>query len=107
YLVSLSIITVPSTTVWITDNNNSPSAANPGGSQGFFWTDYTKNPTITTTSPRQLQNIVERHLDTTNVLYCDGHVKARKLEELATTKNVVITGSTTGPVMTAFTIEDD
>jgi prepilin-type N-terminal cleavage/methylation domain-containing protein/prepilin-type processing-associated H-X9-DG protein len=30
--------------------------------------------------------IAERHLETTNLLYCDGHVKARKLDEL-TKKN--------------------
>lgn len=109
YVVRLSMIVVPATTVWITDNNNSPGPLNSGGSQGFFWPDAKHNPTITTTYPRQLQNIVERHLDTTNVLYCDGHVKAHKLDDLAATKNVVISSAspTLGPVMTAFTIEDD
>lgn len=45
---------------------------------------------------------MERHLDTTNVLFCDGHVKALKLDVLARTK---IIG--TDQVMTLFTIEDD
>lgn len=31
--------------------------------------------------------IAERHLDTTNLLYCDGHVKSRKLDELTRTNS--------------------
>jgi prepilin-type processing-associated H-X9-DG protein len=30
---------------------------------------------------------VERHLGTTNVLWCDGHVKAMKLDALAKPRN--------------------
>ncbi|BCM92391.1 hypothetical protein IAD21_04270 [Abditibacteriota bacterium] len=101
-LVSLSQINVPAGTVWITDNNNSVSALNTGGSQGFFWASPATNPPISTATPRQLQNIVERHLDTTNVLFCDGHVKAMKLDALAKTKTI---GS--DQVMTLLTIEDD
>ena len=101
-LVSLSQMATPSTTVWVTDNNNAVSTVNTGGSQGFFWGSPVANPSISTSTPRQLQNIVERHLDTTNVLFCDGHVKALKLDALAKTKAV---GS--DQVMTLFTIEDD
>ena len=108
YLVTLASVAVPATTVWVTDNNNAPSAANPGGSQGFFWSNANPNPTITATSPRQLQNIVERHLETTSVLYCDGHVKAQKLDALAKTTPVYVNSTLdTLPVMTTFTIEDD
>jgi prepilin-type N-terminal cleavage/methylation domain-containing protein/prepilin-type processing-associated H-X9-DG protein len=108
YLVTMSMVAVPASTVWITDNNNAANAVNTGGSQGFFWTDWTKNPTISTTDPRQLNNIVERHNGYTNVLYCDGHVKAVTLDSLAQTKTLVdpIDG-VTKQVMTAFTIEDD
>ena len=102
YLVSAAAISVPSSTVWITDNNNAVTTANADGSQGFFWTTPSANPVISTTTPRQLQNIVERHLDTTNVLFCDGHVKAMKLDALAKTKTIG-----TDQVMTLFTIEDD
>jgi len=42
---------------------------------------------------------VERHLDTTNILYCDGHVKSLKLDALAKT-------SLDG-YMTAFTLRAD
>ncbi len=102
YLVSMASVVVPSATVWVTDNNNSPSAFNPGGSQGFYWPTPAANPTTSATSPRQLQNIVERHLETVNTLFCDGHVKAMKLDALAKTKTIG-----TAQVMTLFTIEDD
>ena len=102
YRVSAASLATPSTTVWVTDNNNAPSTVNTGGSQGFFWASPATNPPVTASTPRQLQNIVERHLDTTNVLFCDGHVKALKLDALAKTKTI---GS--DQVMTLFTIEDD
>jgi prepilin-type processing-associated H-X9-DG protein len=80
YLVRLASVQAPATTVWATDNNNAPSASNPGGSQGFFWGTL---PAINTSAtPHQLQNIVARHFDFTDVLFCDGHVKAMKLEVL-------------------------
>ncbi len=98
YRVTLAAVQVPASTIWVTDNNNAPSAANPGGSQGFFWA--TTAPSIDgSKNPRQLQNIVERHLDTTNVLYCDGHVKAQRLDALAKPN--------AAGILSAFTIEDD
>jgi len=39
-----------------------------------------------------------RHLETINLLYCDGHVKSVKLTNLI---------KKTGNVMPAFTVEDD
>ena len=114
YNVSLSMLAVPATTVWVTDNNNAPNNLPPhpittGGSQGFFWTDWTHNPPIVSTvTPRQLNNISERHTGRVNVLYCDGHVKAMTLDALAQTTHLVdpIDGQTKD-IMTAFTIEDD
>jgi prepilin-type processing-associated H-X9-DG protein len=97
YLVRLASVQAPATTVWVTDNNNAPSAANPGGSQGFFWGML---PAINTSAtPHQLQNIVARHFDFTDVLFCDGHVKAMKLE--------VLRRSNEAGIASAFTIEDD
>lgn len=102
-LVGLESLATPATTVWIADNANAVTSINTGGSQGFFWASPASNPAIDgTVSPRQLQNIVERHLETTNVLFCDGHVKSMKLDALAKTKTV---GADS--VMTIFTIEDD
>ena len=108
YLITSSMLVVPSTTVWVTDNNNGATLTNTGGSQGFFWTDWTQNPTITNSSPRQMQNICERHIGHVNVLYCDGHVRAVSLDTLAQTKHLIdpIDGQAKD-VMTAFTIEDD
>ncbi len=97
YLVNMASVVVPSTTVWVTDNNNAPSSTNPNGSQGFYWNT---TPTIDSSkNPRQLQNIVERHLNTTSVLWCDGHVKSMKLDALAKPN--------ASGVLSLFTIEDD
>lgn len=52
--------------------------------------------------------LVQRHLETTNFLYYDGHVKARKLEDVSQTK--FVTYNTFGNkawVYTAFTPGDD
>lgn len=97
YLVKMAAVVIPAQTVWVTDNNNAPSTVNTGGSQGFFWA---ATPTIdTSVNPRQLQNIVERHLETVNTLYCDGHVKSQKLQSLAQPN--------TSGILAAFTIEND
>lgn len=108
YSVSLSSVGVPSQTVWVTDNNNAPTAVNTGGSQGFFWTNSAANPVISNTSPRQLNNIVERHLEFVNTLFCDGHVKSLKLDDM--TRKKTLTDPVDGlskSVMTIFTIEND
>lgn len=113
YLVRLPQLAKPSETVWVTDNNNADlpvSGGSAGGSYGFFWMDATPNPMIESIDggTRQLSRISERHLETVAVLWCDGHVKAMKLETLATTKSLVDpVDGTTKDVMTAFTIEDD
>jgi prepilin-type processing-associated H-X9-DG protein len=72
------------------------------GNMEFAWDSPANNPVIQNTSPRTMADIPERHLETTNVLWCDGHVKATRLSTLAATKAV---GGQ--PVMTLFTIEDD
>ncbi len=113
YLVHLAQLAAPSGTVWITDNNNADetsSGGSSGGSYGFFWTNAANNPPIQNIGDgtRQLSQIAERHLETVNVLWCDGHVKAMKLDALTATKSVVDTiDGQTKNVMTAFTIEDD
>ena len=53
-------------------------------------------------------SVIERHLGTTNVLYADGHVKAKKLDEFAPTKTLVWRqGSSAQPIHTSLTVEDD
>ncbi len=107
YLVSLSQLASASQTVWVTDIN---SRQGTDRSYGILWVDENdakisanpiKTPADDATIPsgwRQIEKIAERHLSTTNVLYCDGHVKAQKLETLADKRS---------NVMYLFTIEDD
>lgn len=110
YLVSLSSIVSPASTVWATDNINRRTTEEPNGAFGFLWQNAASNPAVTTGDGgfKRLEKIVARHLETTNVLFCDGHVKSLKLDALAATKSVVdpVDGQTK-TVMTLFTIEDD
>lgn len=76
---SISLIEAPSTTImvadWVANNNNAEIA----------WKDTaaTANIVNNSASPPVLNgNVPARHLDTVNVLYCDGHVKAQKLDAL-------------------------
>lgn len=80
-------------TVWVTET------VEPINNFSFAWAGVANNPSITPGPPRQLERIVERHLETVNVLWCDGHVKAVKLDVLAK-KNAEQT-------LTAFTVQDD
>ena len=101
--VALSQITSPATTVLVTDLGGVPST--------------TTAPSLWTTEPQSCllndiisdNNVVNtgvdngaaltsaplaRHLDTTNVLWQDGHVKAQKVESF-----YVISGATTSPCL--------
>lgn len=102
----LATVTAPATTVWV--GEVIPRKAT--GFQGqIAWTAIANNPAIQMTSdgknflnptaetPSSVQ--IERHLDTTTVLYVDGHVKSVKLSALAV-KN------STG-IMPAYTSQDD
>lgn len=106
YIVSVAQIGTPAATVWATDTNNTEEA---NGSYGFTWTDAANVPPLNVIDgKRELDKIVERHLNTINVLWCDGHVKAMRLDDLMKTKNVYCSPTLgTRPVMTAFTIEED
>lgn len=54
------------------------------------------------------QTVVERHLGFTNTLYCDGHVKARKLSEFSPTKDMLWRKfQPIAPIHTNLTVEDD
>jgi prepilin-type N-terminal cleavage/methylation domain-containing protein/prepilin-type processing-associated H-X9-DG protein len=66
----------PATTVYAVDTAAQFSIGWPDG-----------NPPIVGTTPRYLYSeymMVERHLETCVVLFCDGHVKAQKLEKFMT-----------------------
>jgi len=98
-MVSNAQIATPATTMWIADvtpinagNGNSNNAAN-----AYRFIPRDVNPTISTTDPKSWVwsgdtagaggHITERHLDTTNILFCDGHVKAMKLSRISDTVN--------------------
>jgi prepilin-type N-terminal cleavage/methylation domain-containing protein/prepilin-type processing-associated H-X9-DG protein len=53
---------------------------------------------VQNTEPRTMNNASERHLNTINVLWCDGHVKAVKLDKLLEQRN---------GIYFRFTTEDD
>lgn len=115
-VVSLSAVQAPSTTVLLSEGETH----NNGGlfRMCMYW-DYNLPAALNSaTDPRAMTYngntpsgfrwIVERHLETTNILYCDGHVKAVKLDSLFRTTPVKrTTDNTTYNVMTAFTGEDD
>ena len=109
YTVTQSQIAVPSSTVWVTDNDNgTQGGVNTGGSQGFFWTSAANNPKITSFAGKpHLQNIEARHIDRVNTIFCDGHVKALTLGDLTKTRTVNDPVKGNIQVMSIFTIEDD
>ncbi len=69
-ITKLSSFGSPATTYWVGDAQSweIASAFGPGN--------------INNGSPREMNNIMERHLETTSVLWCDGHVKSVKLDAL-------------------------
>jgi prepilin-type N-terminal cleavage/methylation domain-containing protein/prepilin-type processing-associated H-X9-DG protein len=94
----LSELRVPADTVLVAD-------CNPGGFE-FAWSNIAANPVIVPSLPRTLNALVERHSDTCNVLFCDGHVKAMKLDTLART-NPTPPNPAAANVMSYFSIEED
>ncbi len=91
----LSELVAAATTLYAADADTS-------GGWEIAWDYITHEPTIDTTkTPRQLGQLRERHLETINALFCDGHVKSQKLDALAKVS--------TGPnkAYSAFTIQDD
>ena len=86
--ISLSSLDESSTTLWVADMEQQPPADGVIWSYRFIPTSI--GMTIVAGSPRKLKagtnysaDIPERHLDTTNVLFCDGHVKSLKLDAIA------------------------
>ena len=101
-VISLSRLATPSTTIWVLDGQG-PTANS--ARFDISTTDISAtNPSLTTTTPRSLvdsfgNQAIDRHLETTNVLYTDGHVKSGRLQQLSQ--------RIANNVMPAFSIEDD
>jgi prepilin-type N-terminal cleavage/methylation domain-containing protein/prepilin-type processing-associated H-X9-DG protein len=87
--VSQADVAVAATTVWVMDGNGD-----------FYFGPSVGVITPTPGSPTTFQNAVERHLNTINTLFVDGHVKSMTVAKLATTDY-------SGTVLPYFTIQDD
>jgi prepilin-type N-terminal cleavage/methylation domain-containing protein/prepilin-type processing-associated H-X9-DG protein len=105
--VNLSVIVAPATTAWILEQTGRSNIE-------VAWGNAAANAPIVNSGGVEVldglygADVPARHLDTTTVLYCDGHVKSIKMASLATTKSVVPLGSVTPQnLMTAFTVQDD
>lgn len=97
---SLAIMGSPTTTIWCGDAQDAYTGwqfVNGGGGL----TDAA--PVVTTPAPFMMGGILGRHLETANLLFCDGHVKAMRLSNL---QEKATTGPTAG-ALRFFTIEDD
>ena len=92
--IGLSEMETPSSTFWVSDTQNY-TASRPDGFEFAFTTADTLTVNNTLSPPAIAsttalpggggtadRRIPARHLDTTNVLFCDGHVKAVKLSYL-------------------------
>jgi len=97
YEQPLSALARAADTVWAVET------ANTGLLNNFEveWPNPPANPVIVNGPQgfRVLRNVAERHNGVTNVLWCDGHAKAHKLEHL--------TRVNAANVMYQFTIEED
>ena len=100
---SLASIDAPATTIWAADSAPLPAPSTNVFSFEFSWADIANQPGVTVGSPNRLDKIQERHLDTTSLLFCDGHVKSMKLTSLMKAST---TGVTAG-AYSLFTIQDD
>jgi prepilin-type N-terminal cleavage/methylation domain-containing protein/prepilin-type processing-associated H-X9-DG protein len=114
--VSLAAITAPATTVWVMEQNVSNASGMGSNNTSFGWPQYgaTYHPVLKELNgvkymdPYSGGNVPERHLETTNVLYCDGHVKAMRLTAVMAVKPVFIPAANGNrDLMTAFTVQDD
>lgn len=87
---SMAEIATPATTVWLADRS-SEGASGAANERGRFTFQLNSAVVTNTTPPRTFSNesgnsygssLEARHLDTTVVLYADGHVKSHRLDSL-------------------------
>lgn len=115
YNNNVASVQAPSTTVWVGEPGFVSGTPAPTGNFEFtlnvgappsvanMRSDlYPPYKTLYNGTSGNIQELLAVHLDTSNILYFDGHVKAVTLESLAATHVVG-----TNPVMYQFTIEDD
>ncbi len=98
---SSAAVAVPTQTVWLTD-----SSATEPGKYHYPALVATAAPTLTANDPKTFASVTsapsERHLGTTVVLWCDGHVKSSRLDSLTKTRR-----TDNNNIMSLFTIAED
>ena len=107
--VNMASVQAPSTTVWLADGTIEGNDIYLGANDQLQWESAASGPSISTnrdTGNPQLVigtywGVMARHLDTTNVLFIDGHVKAVKVDFLNQRK------ASDANITKHFTIEDD
>ncbi len=113
--VSLSTIESPSTTYWVMDSQVNPSAESRGKYRVSF-NAMTAPFTVTADGTRAMDgagggnvgaSIALRHLETVNVLYTDGHVKASKAGAFGASKSATIGGTAYPNTLIGFTNADE
>lgn len=78
-MVFMSDLQCPATTVWVGDTSSSAALHN----FELQWENVANTPTLnTSTSGPTFAALSARHLNTCNILFCDGHVKAVHLNDL-------------------------
>ncbi len=103
--VPLAAVLVPADTAWILEGDADQTIYDTA------WRDVSETPVITADTPRRLQNpidaakqrAIERHNGRTDVIWCDGHVKAVTLEGLGATHTM----PNGDKILYHFTIQDD
>lgn len=106
---SLARLEAPATTIWVADGDGAFSAdgfgvVSLGEPRGQF--SDTAPALNTWHGYQKLGNLVDRHNGRCNVLYCDGHVKAVRLDTIAAQKsNLTDTNGFT--VLSPFTVQAD
>ena len=96
---SLAQIEAPTTTVWVTEA--APFYDDDYYTWQIAWNNSTQQPTVfrDATGMERLNRVIARHLETANILWCDGHVKSQRLDSIART-------NAAGRIA-AFTAQDD
>ena len=122
-LTRQSLLQSPSTTFWVGENNVgtvSPTIVNSISGTNYQYRMFTERVSPPRLDPTYHSDILwgyqngatasvgwnERHLDTTNVLFCDGHVKAMKIENMLLNRSGNQCGAFPN-VCSGFSIEDD
>lgn len=103
---SLSAIAAPTTTIWVADSGYASGSAETYRMTGLTNTSDLRLETaggVRFAVNASAGGMFERHLETTNALYVDGHVKASKLSNVMNR----VTRSDGAVIMPSFTIEDD